>query len=137
MNSGNRADTVRGAVLDLFRAHAGSHLPRWADHVTSRGDFEGRDFTIELFNVPVHDQRALRRRLRDVIRQAETLLDRPLLLVFHTPEATATHYASVAGGRIENASFDATVELSTRGDLSVPFATKVQPTIRIALRRVA
>lgn len=101
-NGMNRED-ARRSVLALFASHAAHCLPRWADHTTSAGDFEGRDVTLEFFNVPVHDQRPFRRRLRDVVRQAEGIVGGPLLLIFHTPEATAKHYASVIAGRIENA----------------------------------
>lgn len=92
-------ELVWHAVLELFRAHTPSYRPRWADHLTSAGDFEGRDFTLELFNVPLAEQRPLRRRLRAVLRQAEALLGSPLRLIFHTPVRYGEALCTMAGVR--------------------------------------
>lgn len=111
-------EDARRTVLSLVAPHASKYALRWADQWTAAGDFEGRDFTLEVFNVPVRDQRPLRRRLRDVIRHAEVVLGAPLMLIFHTPEATTRHYAFVIAGRIENAQLVAPLQLKASGELS-------------------
>ncbi|OGA00978.1 MAG: hypothetical protein A3I00_08050 [Betaproteobacteria bacterium RIFCSPLOWO2_02_FULL_64_12] len=87
-------ERLRVLVLALVRSAAG-YPGRWTDELTCHGDFEGRAQSIELFSVPVSEQRGLRCRLRDVRKLAEALLGGPLVLIFHTPEATAKHYEHV------------------------------------------
>lgn len=87
----------RARALDLFRA-ARPHNPiHWTSDRTTRGDFDGRDSSLEIFDVPGQQQLAFLRGLREERRQAEALLGQPLVLIFHTPEATRAHYPWVLG----------------------------------------
>lgn len=124
---------LRDIVLALFRASAGIYLPRWTDDLTSRGDFDGRDYAIELFNVAASEQRPLRRALREVLRRAEGLCNRPITLLFHTPDATARYYQEVIASRIDNAALSSMLVVRAHGDLSQPFATQLEPVLSMTL----
>jgi hypothetical protein len=86
---------VRAAVLAFVQSRSEDYPVRWVDELTSKGDFDGREYALEFFSVPASEQSALRRRLRPVRKEAEDMLGRPIVLVFHTPEATAKHYEGV------------------------------------------
>ena len=62
------------------------------------GDFDGREHALEFFNVPAEEQSALRRRLRSVKARAEEIIGSPVVLIFHTPEATRKHHQAVVNG---------------------------------------
>jgi hypothetical protein len=134
---GDEIAVLRSLVLGLFRAQAPLYSPRWVDELTSLGDFEGRDYAIEFFNAPADGQLPLRRALRNTIERAEKLLGRPIVLLFHTPEATARHYHHVVKSRIDRAVFTSELHVLAHGDLSRPFATELQPVVAVALRRAA
>jgi len=68
---------------------------RWTDEQTSQGDFEGREWTLELFDVPRAERRQLNQRLWELRKRAWEELHVPLTLVFHTPEDTERLYSWV------------------------------------------
>lgn len=68
---------------------------RWADELTTLGDFDGRDCTLEVFDVPAEEEWELFRSLRTLRRRAAAELGRALTLIFHTPEETTRLYAWV------------------------------------------
>lgn len=68
---------------------------RWAGDAATPGDFEGREFTLEVFDVPSDEQMGMFSRLRGVRAKAHELLGQSIRIVFHTPEATTRHYADV------------------------------------------
>ena len=85
--------TPRDTVLKAFR-EALSGLPvHWASSGTTLGDFEGREVTLDVFDVPAWQQRALLRALRPQREEARRLLGARVGIVFHTPEATSRHHA--------------------------------------------
>ena len=65
---------------------------RWADEQTTLGDYEGRDLTLEVFNIPSERQRAYYRKLRSIRHELREELGKRVTLVFHTPEATVRYY---------------------------------------------
>lgn len=73
---------------------ATGHPVRWADEAVG-GDFEGRETTLEIFDVPEDDQEKLFLELAPQRKQARQLLGERLRLLFHTPEATTLHYPQV------------------------------------------
>ena len=111
---------------------------RWVDELTSRGDFEGREFAVDIFNVPTEQQEQIRRDLRSTRKAAQETLGKPIVLVFHTPEATAKHYRHVVEtlSRIENLVLDSPLVLRTRDRLSQPFFTYLGP-LSISLKPAA
>ena len=135
MLEGNGA--AKEAILALFRAEG--YLVRWTDEHTSRGDFDGRDCTIEIFNVPTAEQRDVRRRLRSIRSVAEQLSGRPVMLIFHTPEATVKHYRHIVEGlsKIENALLASPIFLKVHGSLSELFLARIELPIHTTLARAA
>lgn len=85
---------LKRSLLEDVRTVA-ARPARWAGDATTAGDFEGREFTIEVFDVPSHEQMDLFSRLRAVRLKAAELLGQSIRIVFHTPQATTRHYADV------------------------------------------
>lgn len=138
--TGDSGDSVvRQTVLALMRSEAQGYPVRWCDERTSRGDFDGREYTLEFFNVPAEQWRALRRDLRAVKKVVEAVLDHPLVLRFHTPEATVEHYrpAVEEASRVENAVIQGPLVLRAYGRLNGPFNAAIEPGISVSLRRAA
>ena len=107
-------DAKRGQILLLFRATLPNYPVRWADDRTTLGDFEGREFALEIFNVPVEQQRSLYQHSRDLRKSSREILGSPILLIFHTPEATREHYAHLFNVfAISRNFFTSTITLST------------------------
>jgi hypothetical protein len=131
-------ETLREAVLALVRRAAAYPL-RWTDEKTSRGDFDGRDSAIEIFDVSASEQRAVRRRLRGVCKMAQSILGTPLVLIFHTPEATATYYQDLLVGlsRIDNAILNTSLTFSVHGRLSNRFTVSISPALDMPLTEAA
>lgn len=67
----------------------------WTDPRTSLGDFEGRDTTLEVFDVAEEDQLLLLRRLRPHRKAAAEKLGTKVRLLFHTPIETERLYSWV------------------------------------------
>ena len=85
--------SVRSQLTEKFRQATVRPL-RWADEGPA-GDFEGRETTLEIFDVQEEDQKNLFLGLADLRRDAKRLLGESLRLIFHTPEATTRHYPGV------------------------------------------
>lgn len=84
----------REEVLQRLAVATGFRYPlRWADDRTTLGDYDGRDLTIEVFNISSNRQRAFFGELRQLRRELEDEFGRPVTFIFHTPEVTARHYA--------------------------------------------
>lgn len=84
----------RDEVLDQLRERT-RRPARWATQGGSVGDFEGRDQTLELFDVTEDEQPDLFESLADFMREARALLGSTPRILFHTPEATSRYYAHV------------------------------------------
>lgn len=85
--------SLREAIRLRFVAATGGRPVEWSDDRTSRGDFDGREWTLEVFDVPAVEERSLHRSLwplREEVRKKHRL---HLALIFHTPEATEKRYA--------------------------------------------
>lgn len=68
---------------------------RWADSSTTLGDFDARGAALEIFDVAARDELNLLRVLRSAREWAKSLLARPVVIVFHTPQETDRLYAWV------------------------------------------
>jgi len=111
----------REQIRSAFEQAAGVQV-RWASARTTKGDFDGRPNTLELFGVPASEQRRRHRELRALRSWAEELLGRPIIIVQHTPEAVRLHYAWILG----IVSRESTV-LSTRASGSVAWVEATLP----------
>jgi hypothetical protein len=100
--------TNRAEILQRLAIGIGFRYPlRWADERTTLGDYEGRDLTIEVFNVPSVRQRGFFHEIRQYRRELQETLGRPVTFIFHTPEVTKQYYshlfAEVHGAEITGA----------------------------------
>lgn len=88
----NEREEIRRKVRDAV----GGRPVRWTDHRTTKGDFPGRDWALEIFDVPFAEQRDLHGRLfMGISRQVWEEKRVALTILFHTPENTDRYYAWV------------------------------------------
>ena len=115
----------REQIRRMFQLATGKPV-RWSDARTSQGDFEGRDATLEVFDVPEDGQWALFRRLLAHRRAASEKMGAKVALVFHTPQETERLYAWVrAPERAEASDFSRLLMTCAR---TVHVARDVDPT---------
>lgn len=88
---------LRAQLAEKFRSATGRPV-RWADEGPG-GDFEGRETTLEIFDVQDDDQKTLFLELSALRNEARQLLGERLRLLFHTPEATTRLYPGVRSDR--------------------------------------
>jgi len=89
----------RDAILEVVRRLASNRPVRWVDKVTSAGDFDGREWTIEVFDVAKGERLALRERLWDLFSAVRKHTGKPMSLVTHTPEDTSSFYGGAPANR--------------------------------------
>lgn len=87
----NEREEIRRKVMEAV----GGRPVRWTDHRTTKGDFPGRDWALEIFDVPFSEQRELHRRLFWEIKMPLYEKGLALTILFHTPENTDRYYAWV------------------------------------------
>ena len=83
---------TRSEVLRCFEKILEGHLVRWVADGIALGDFEGRDETIEVFDVPQSQQRRVFHEIRGARQEARRILGRTVRVIFHTPESTTSYY---------------------------------------------
>lgn len=86
----------RDAILEVVRRLASNRPVRWVDKNTSAGDFDGREWTVEVFDVAKSDRLTLREKLWDLFSAVRKHTGKPMSLVTHTPEDTTSFYAWLA-----------------------------------------
>ncbi len=78
----------KNKVLELIeKITHGKYRLRWVDHETTLGDFDGRDFALDVFDIPCAEELEFLRCLRPYRKEIK-----PCVFIFHTPEATQKHY---------------------------------------------
>jgi hypothetical protein len=88
----------RQEVLDRVRALVGSeYVVRWSDARTTRGSFEGADWTLDVFDVPAAQSFGLGRHIGAYRRELRRTHGIGLVVVTHTPEATERHFWWIRG----------------------------------------
>jgi len=88
-------------IILLLRKAINNYYPnnkfalRWSDDKTSLGDFAGREYTVEVFNIRLNpnSHRKFRSNLRSVINTIEKKLGEHLTFIYHTPEVTKKYYS--------------------------------------------
>jgi hypothetical protein len=86
----------RSEVLGLLRKASQYQYPlRWLDGQSNRGDFDGREFAIDIFNVLPQNQREFLRAIREVRPRLEELLGFDCIFLFHSPEDTSANYTHI------------------------------------------
>ncbi len=84
-------ESIRGRVCSLVEGRP----VRWADERTTLGDFAGREWTLEIFDVPEDQQRELLARLWGLKELVWEQLHKSLTFIFHTPAETDRLYGWV------------------------------------------
>ncbi|HYO53736.1 hypothetical protein [Archangium sp.] len=88
----NEREEIRRQVREIV----GNRPVRWTDHRTTKGDFPGRDWALEVFDVPSTERRELIHRLFwGLLTKLYDEKRVALLVLFHTPENTDRYYAWV------------------------------------------
>lgn len=85
---------VRADVLRLIEKTINYTYPlRWADEKTTMGDFDGRESTIDVFFIPSAEQINFLTQISSIRKQIKEMTGHRCIFIFHSPEATATHYS--------------------------------------------
>lgn len=66
---------------------------RWADNKTTLGDFDGRNFTIDVFRIPASQQLDFLTTVEPVRDKIRELIGNRGIFIFHSPAATSKHYS--------------------------------------------
>ncbi|MBI5562878.1 MAG: hypothetical protein HY894_08540 [Deltaproteobacteria bacterium] len=89
MTSKTRMEAIR-----LLEEATGFEYPmRWVDEQTTMGDFDGREFTIDVFRVPPSEDFVFLSKIRAARDRIYKMIGSRCLFIFHSPEATRGHYA--------------------------------------------
>lgn len=87
---------ARKEVLRLLEETIEFEYPmRWADEQTTMGDFDGREFTIDVFDIPLTEDLVFLAKIRDVRNRIYEMIGSRCLFIFHSPEATQKYYAHI------------------------------------------
>ncbi|MBI5886171.1 MAG: hypothetical protein HZB85_06275 [Deltaproteobacteria bacterium] len=89
------ADMRFGTIRLLEEAIGFTYPLRWVDEKTSIGEFDGRDFAIDVFNISLAEQLNFLARIRDLRDKIHEMIGSRCLFIFHSPEATKRHYAHI------------------------------------------
>lgn len=87
----------RDAILVVAQRLVGGRPVRWVDKETSTGDFDGREWTLEVFDVAGSDRIELRKKLWDLFGLVRRHTGQSMSLVTHTREDTSAFYGWVRG----------------------------------------
>ncbi len=81
-------ETDREQIRRLVSEVADGRPTRWADEGTTLvGDFDGREWTLEVFDVPSEQEHGLFLRLSGMFRDVRSRFGTSLMVVTHPPEA--------------------------------------------------
>jgi hypothetical protein len=87
----NEREEIRRQVKEIV----GNRPVRWVDARTAKIPFPGRDWALEVFDVPFAERRELIHRLWGMLTRLWEEKHLALLVLFHTPENTDRYYAWV------------------------------------------
>ena len=85
----------RAYILGLVREIVPGHPVRWMDSRISMGDIPGRDWSINIFDVPSDEERQLHSRLFPLYLDIRERLGRSVMFLTHSPQDTDRYYAWV------------------------------------------
>ncbi|MBI4950296.1 MAG: hypothetical protein HY955_09155 [Deltaproteobacteria bacterium] len=115
---------IKKEIVNLIEQQSNSIYPvRWVDERTTRGDFDGCEFAIDVFNIPYSEEDeflTLIDPIRDRIRE---LIGNRGLFIFHSPEATNKYYSHLfpitKGIIVENGSIKFPAISETEGNSEI------------------
>ena len=79
-------------ILDINVLTGWRYPLRWHDERTSLGDFDGKDLTIEVFNISPEEQLDFLEKTWRIQFEVRNQCGRRPTFVFHSVEATEEHY---------------------------------------------
>ncbi|MGA9524933.1 MAG: hypothetical protein WBV82_25975 [Myxococcaceae bacterium] len=83
-------ESDREQIRRLVSEAADGRPTRWANEgATLVGDFDGRDWTLEVFDVPSENEHALFLQLSGIFRDVSSRFGTSLMVVTHPPEHVA------------------------------------------------
>lgn len=91
----------RTEILERVRLLAGGRPVRWVDEKTCAGDFDGRDWTVEIFDVARADRLLLREQLWELFDAVRMRTGNAMSLITHTPDNTTSFYPWVRSEGVE------------------------------------
>ncbi len=84
---------ARDEVLQLVKEATKNAYPlRWYD---GHGDFDGREVTVDVFNIQPNMQLPFLRDIRGIRDWLKELVGSRCIFIFHTPAATREHYQQI------------------------------------------
>ena len=87
---------IRIEIIRLIENATNYTYPlRWVDDKTSSGDFDGREASIDVFNIPVAKQISFLTQIRQVRNKIREMIGHRCIFIFHSPESTMIHYANL------------------------------------------
>jgi hypothetical protein len=88
----NKLEEIPRRVSEVL----GGLIARWVPVDRLVGDYDGRQRTLEVFDVPPGEQRVRLRQLRALRPEIERAIEGPLIVIFHTPGETARLYPEIS-----------------------------------------
>ena len=85
----NEREAIRKRVAEI----AGGRPVRWTDSRTTKGDFPGRDWALEVFDLSFEDYEKLSPRFWELKQEIRARLGHNITVLFHTPENTEKYYS--------------------------------------------
>jgi hypothetical protein len=125
---------TRDKILERIATLLGSRIVRWSDARTSRGDFEGSQWTIDVFDVPGEESFELGRRIAAYRRELSREYGIGLVVVPHTPEATDQHFPWVRKGEVDSCEPSTYATSATIAVSNAPFA-RPRTTVEFGIQR--
>lgn len=84
----------RKAIIQLLEKTINYEYPiRWVDEKTTLGDFDGREFAIDIFRISVSEQLNFLKKIRTIREKIFELAENRCIFIFHTLEATKKYYS--------------------------------------------
>ena len=87
----------RDFILQRARTLVGKPV-EWTSERTSLGDFDGRDWTLEVFDVPPSEIRSVQKQLWTFREHILDKLHKSIQVLYHSPDATTRYYPWVREG---------------------------------------
>lgn len=94
---------TRDQVVRRVAELGGGRAVRWVPSDRAIGDYDGRERTLEVFDVDAGEQRSLLRRIGPARAEIEQSIGGPLIVVFHTPRETTRLYPEMSFQRAYDA----------------------------------
>ncbi|HEY4706781.1 MAG TPA: hypothetical protein VII64_04915 [Thermodesulfobacteriota bacterium] len=85
---------IQNKIIYLIEESTNYRYPlRWADEKTTLGDFDGREFSIDVFRIPISEQLTFLKSIRIIREEIRKIIGSRCLFIFHSPEATEQYYS--------------------------------------------